>query len=75
MTATEHTHDVSRPSTAAEAVLEGLRRRAAPRHLLAGFGPLVLAAVLLLVTMVLAPSVAPERVVERPVEATSEVDP
>ncbi|WP_436793431.1 hypothetical protein [Actinospongicola halichondriae] len=60
--------------TSAEAVLDRLRQMDSARPLLGGFGPLVLAAALLLLMIALAPSVAPERVIERPVGAT-EVDP
>lgn len=61
---------------AAEDVLDRLRANDRPVQLLGGFGPLVLAAFLVVVMMVLAPSVAPERVVERPVDLDrSEVEP
>ena len=53
---------------AAEDVLDRLRTKDRPVHVLGGFGPLALAAVLVLIMMVLAPSVAPERVVERPID-------
>lgn len=53
----------------AETVLARLRTQPERRQLFGGFGPLVLAAVLLLAMVLLAPSVAPERVVERPVGA------
>ena len=56
----------------AEEVLDRLRRPDTPLHLFKGFGPLVLAGLLIVVMMLLAPSVAPERIVERPVGATSE---
>ena len=47
--------------------------RAKPRNtlLFRGFGPLVAAVVLLLLMLWLAPSVAPEHVVEKPVNQTS----
>lgn len=64
------------PDTAtasAEDVLDRLRRPDVSLHLFRGFGPLVLAAVLIVVMMLLAPSVAPERIIERPGGATSEV--
>ncbi len=61
---------------AAEDVLDRLRTRDASGQILGGFGPLVLAAVLVVVMMVLAPSVAPERVVERPMDLErSEIEP
>lgn len=56
----------------AEEVLDRLRRPDVPLHLFRGFGPLVLAAALIVVMMFLAPSIAPERIIERPVGATSE---
>lgn len=55
------------PSTTEEA-LEVLRRRPRAVELFGGFGPLVLAAALLVLMVLLAPSVAPERTVERLVE-------
>lgn len=64
------------PSSSAEAVLQRLRTKEEAVQILGGFGPLVLAAVLIVVMMVLAPSVAPERVVERPLDVErSEVEP
>ena len=62
---------VDGPRTA-EGVLEELRRPARATELLAGFGPLLLAVVLLLAMVLLAPSIAPERIVERPVDAPAE---
>lgn len=53
----------------AEQVLDRLREPGVSLHLFRGFGPLVIAGVLVVVMMLLAPSVAPERVVERPVDA------
>ncbi len=53
--------------TSTEAALEILRRRPAAIELLGGFGPLALAAALLVAMMLLVPSVAPERIVEREV--------
>jgi hypothetical protein len=40
-------------------------------HLLGGYGPLVVGAVLLVLMVLLAPTVAPEQVVERPVHPVS----
>lgn len=54
----------------AEGVLASLRNPARVRMLLRGFAPLVLAAVLFVLMVVFAPSVAPERVIERPVQTT-----
>jgi hypothetical protein len=48
--------------------LEILRRRPSATELLGGFGPLALAAALLLAMVLLIPSVAPERIVERPAD-------
>ncbi|HYD09940.1 MAG TPA: hypothetical protein VEA78_07550 [Acidimicrobiales bacterium] len=45
--------------------LAALRVRPTNVHLLRGFGPFAVGAVLFLLMLVLAPSVAPERVVER----------
>ena len=64
---------VDAPPTA-EAVLEELRRRPRTVELLAGFGPLLLAAVLLVAMVLLAPSIAPERIVERPADAPAGQD-
>lgn len=69
--------DTTEAPTDTEATLEVLRRRPATIELLGGFGPLALAAALLVVMMLLAPSVAPERIVERevtPGDDTTEVD-
>ncbi len=66
----------SQQSLSAEDVLERLRTKDATLQILGGFGPLVLAGLLILVMMVLSPSVAPERVVERPLDVErSEVEP
>lgn len=48
--------------------LEVLRRRPVATEVLGGFGPLVLAAALLVAMVLLIPSVAPERIVERPAD-------
>jgi hypothetical protein len=47
--------------------------RVAPEnvHLFRGYGPLVVGIILFLLMVTLAPTVAPDRVVERPVEATT----
>ena len=60
----------SAPLTA-EAALEVLRRRPAAIEALGGFGPLVLALALLVAMVLIVPSVAPERIVERPADATT----
>lgn len=56
------------PSPTTEEALEVLRRRPRAIELFGGFGPLVLAALLLALMVLLVPSVAPERTVERLVE-------
>ena len=47
--------------------LARLRERPENVHLLGGFGPLLVGAVLFVLMVLLAPSIAPEQVVERPV--------
>jgi len=54
-----------------EAELEALRTKPDNVHLFRGYGPLVVGAVLFVLMLILAPSVAPERVVEQPVDATT----
>jgi len=51
--------------------------RSKPRNalLLWGFGPALVALVLVVVMLLLAPSVAPERVVTQPVSATTTTNP
>jgi hypothetical protein len=56
--------------TRADEVLDDLRQPARVRLLLRGFGPLLLAAVLFVAMVLLLPSVAPERIVQRPVGAS-----
>lgn len=53
----------------AEVVLDELRHPPEAPQLLRGFGPLVLGLVLVVVMVLLLPSVAPERIVERPADA------
>lgn len=60
--------------TSAEDVLRALRTPPRARQLFGGFGPLVLGVVLVLTMILLAPSVAPEQLVERPVESTQVED-
>lgn len=58
----------------AEAVLAHLRHRPPISYIFRGFGPLVVAAVLLVLMIILAPSVAPEQEVEQLInEAETEV--
>jgi hypothetical protein len=53
------------------AVLASLRTRPENVHLFRGFGPLIVGAVLFVLMLLLAPSVAPEHVVEQPVNGTT----
>jgi hypothetical protein len=55
----------------AAAVLAELRTKAVNVHLLRGYGPLVAALIVAALMIVLLPSVAPERVVERPAGTTT----
>ena len=54
-----------------EAGLAALRTHPDNVHLFRGYGPLIVGAVLLALMLVLAPSVAPEHVVEQPVGGTT----
>ncbi|MFL6206265.1 MAG: hypothetical protein ACJ739_13040 [Acidimicrobiales bacterium] len=54
-----------------EAALSSLRSRPENVHLFRGYGPLIVGAVLFVLMLVLAPSVAPEHVVEQPVNGTT----
>jgi len=49
--------------------LASLRTRPENVHLFRGFGPLVVGVILFILMVLLAPTVAPERVVERPIDA------
>jgi len=51
--------------------LERLRRRPDNPHLFKGYGPLVAGLILFVLMVLLAPSVAPERIVEQPVGGTT----
>ena len=51
--------------------LSTLRERPENVHLLGGFGPLVVGLVLFVLMVLLAPTIAPEQVVERPVGGTT----
>ena len=72
MDATTPTHASSNGHRAATAPPDAadaigiLRTRSEGREVLGGFGPLVVAGLLLLVMVLLVPSVAPEQVVEQP---------
>ena len=54
-----------------EAGLASLRTRPENVHLFRGYGPLIVGAILFVLMLVLAPSVAPEHVVEQPVNGTT----
>lgn len=54
-----------------EAALASLRTQPENVHLFRGYGPLVVGAILFVLMLVLAPSVAPEHVVEQPVGGTT----
>ena len=54
-----------------ESGLDALRTQPENVHLFRGYGPLVVGAVLFVLMLILAPSVAPERVVEQPVDGTT----
>ena len=59
-----------------EAALASLRTQPENVHLFRGYGPLIVGAILFVLMLVLAPSVAPEHVVEQPVTTpTTEVSP
>jgi hypothetical protein len=62
-------------TTDREAALASLRTRPDNVHLFRGYGPLVVAAILFVLMVALAPTVAPERVVEQPVDSPSTVEP
>ena len=55
------------PSDPRDEELARLRERPDNVHLLGGFGPLLVGAVLFVLMVLLAPTIAPEQVVERPV--------
>ena len=54
-----------------EAGLTALRTRPENVHLFRGYGPLVVGAILFVLMLLLAPSVAPEQIVEQPVGETT----
>jgi hypothetical protein len=51
--------------------IAALRTRPRNIHIARGFGPLIVGVVLFFLMLILAPSVAPERVVERPATSTA----
>jgi hypothetical protein len=61
---------VAEPADGSE-VIAALRGRPRNVLLLWGFGPLVVGAVLVVLMLVLAPSVAPERIVDKPAGTTT----
>jgi len=56
---------------AAADAITALRKKPRNFHLAGGFGPAIVGAVLFVLMLLLAPSVAPERVVERPAASTT----
>ncbi|MEY2571420.1 MAG: hypothetical protein QOE63_1770 [Acidimicrobiaceae bacterium] len=62
-----HTNGVKPELSPAAIAIGKLRRRPRNIHLARGFGPLVVGVVLFLMMLWLAPSVAPEHIVERPI--------
>lgn len=61
-------------SASADEVLETLRRDRRPHLALGGFGPLAVAAILILAMILLLPSTAPEEEGERPVAPSETVE-
>jgi hypothetical protein len=57
---------------AASSPLAALREHPVNVHLFRGYGPLVVGVILFVLMVVLAPTVAPEHVVERPLDAPTE---
>jgi poly-D-alanine transfer protein DltD len=58
-------------SPTSDGSLEQLRQRPINAHLVRGFGPLVVGLILFILMVLLAPTVAPERIVEEPVNGTT----
>jgi hypothetical protein len=56
------------PMGGGDSSLSSLRQRPENVHVLRGYGPLVVGVVLFVLMVLLAPTVAPERIVERPVD-------
>ena len=69
---TDTVTEAGTPPSATDAALEVLRDRRRRPLLLRGFGPAVVAALLALLMVLLAPSNAPERIVEREVGTESD---
>jgi hypothetical protein len=62
---------VAEPNSERDGSLEQLRQRPINAHLAKGFGPLVVGVILFILMVLLAPTVAPERIVEEPVNTTT----
>ena len=80
MTVSETEHAVSTNGSTPhvddrEAGLAALRTQPVNVHLFRGYGPLIVGAILFILMLTLAPSVAPERVVEQPVSSSTEEAP
>ena len=58
-------------AAARDEALASLRRNPENVHLFRGYGPLVVGIILFVLMVALAPTVAPEKVVERPVNETT----
>jgi len=65
------------PNAGRDEALASLRRHPENVHLFRGYGPLVVGIILFVLMVLLAPTVAPEKVVERPVNepTTTEAAP
>ncbi len=61
----------STPHVERETALETLRTTPENVHLFRGYGPLIVGVILFILMVTLAPTVAPERIVEQPVERTT----
>jgi hypothetical protein len=59
------------PESNRDEELARLRERPDNVHLAGGYGPLIVGAVLLVLMVLLAPTIAPEQVVERPVKGAT----
>lgn len=71
-----HGLDPAASAAVEDSPLAPIRQRPQNVHVLRGYGPLVVGAVLFVLMVLLAPTVAPERMVERPVDepTTTTVD-
>ena len=66
---TPDTNGFATPATTSP--MAALRERPDNQHLLRGFGPLAVGIVLFVLMVVLAPTVAPEHIIEQPVTVTT----